>query len=198
MVSSLILTNCRDSKECKNDLVAPVIDNQIKKSKDFTKDCFIDEYLNDSIQLWNSDDICSAFGSLKGKVNQRNNDNSDIYFKDKANNTYLRLIYMGEYDSTYKYRNHENFGACEIGYLKDLKNIKIFKTEYKTFKSGEGIELGMKQTDFLNKYKIFIDKTDTLKDGFVFYHDCPGYTYYSEYKFKKNKLVKFTYGFFNP
>lgn len=198
----LFLVNCEKNK-CKSTSVyknTVSVNDTIKtpKSEGFTKECNIDEYVNDSIKLWDSDAIRKAFGSLKGKINQYVDKDHDIYFKDKNNNTYLRLIYMGEYDSTTKTINHENFGACEIGFIKDISKIKMYPTKYNSFYSGEAIKLNMNIKSFLKVNKLYIDRTDTIKNGFIFYHDCPGQLYFSEYKFKNNKLVKFSYGFYNP
>ncbi|MEQ1675667.1 MAG: hypothetical protein ABL876_03125 [Chitinophagaceae bacterium] len=159
-----------------------------------------DSTVNGVLKLDNFESGEENLGDIMDKVNQ---DASlpDIYFANKSNTQYLRLIFFP--GST---RN--SFARFEIGVKLKNRKYSVLK-KFDIFSSESKIAIGTSMTAVIKKKgKDFSKKmekglvvltytlTEMAKYPLLLGHNMPLYS--AEYYFKKGKLVKMSYGFEYP
>lgn len=199
-----ILISCQcssDKNVSKNTLEEKMPSNGInQKDSIITNEpnFILDSTINNTITLWNSDGSWEVFGDLHGKLSE--GIPGYIYFKNTKGNKYIKLYHaLGSNSNTFTY--------FEVGYMQNLqtKNTKFYKSNFDDFTTENGIRLGIDK-DFLlenlakrngNKFLKKSKGKNGLETVTIYFEYV--IIYRAEFIFnKKNKLIKFGFGYDQP
>lgn len=155
-------------------------------------ECIQDSIINDVIKINNAESILSTFGDISLKINKNENDDWDVYFKNKKGDEYLRLVFY----PGISYIHNNEFSYFEVGYVKDLNNkAHLLQSGFMHFITSSGCSLGI-SLDSLYKIKgkdFKIDRTDENSSHIIKY--CKD-LYVEEYSLKNDTIVSFGFGFY--
>jgi len=155
-------------------------------------ECYQDSTINDLIRINNAESIINSFGDISLKINKNENDDWDVYFKNKKGDEYLRLIFYPDLS----YIHNNEFSFFEVGYVKDINNkAHLFQSGFMHFNTSSGCSLGI-SLDSLYKIKGKDFKiTRTAENSAHIIKYCKD-LYVEEYSLKNDTIISFGFGYY--
>ena len=146
--------------------------------------------INDELKLRDPKSIESTLGDISEKLIIPYNEAPYVLLRNKTRQEYLKMImWYGDAKNTFSYFIVGNIDST-------MDTLNYISTNYQSFQTNKGINLGDSKSDVLNqKGKNYI-KTIVDTEEIIRYSN--GELYESIYYFNNDVLTKFAFGFRYP
>ena len=174
------------------------------------KEYLPDSSINKTIFLCNPLSVIRNFGDLMNRASKNADMGSDIEKEDLPNITFLNKGKNQYFKMLFHPGDTKNsFSEFEIGYIKDRVIKKSKQSNFISFETESGVQLGITLQELIDKkgkgYTIGTNAgitcvsyvlNDIQKSSFLKRYNMP--VYYAKYYLQENKVVMFTFGFEYP